>query len=157
MRYMDYSHPMDNKTLFFKTSKAGFAVCAVLLGALTGCVGQVDWPSAGVDVPPPATVVVQNDYVYYPNYGIYYNQSRSQYAYQENGTWVSRPAPRGVPVDVLRASPSVEMNFHDSPANHHAAVVQQYPKNWKPSASKQGEKENQNANQYASHGESSGR
>lgn len=155
---MGYSHPMNNKTFFFKTSKAGFVVFAALLGTLTGCVSHVEWPSAEVDVAPPApAVVVQNDYVYYPHYGVYYNRGRSQYAYQENGAWVSRPAPRGVSVDVLRASPSVEMNFHDSPENHHAAVVQQYPKNWKPSASKQGEKENQNANQYASHGENSGR
>ena len=106
--------------------------------------------------PPVAAVVVQNDYVYYPNYGVYYSQSRGQYAYQENGAWVSRPAPSGVSVHMLQASPSVKMNFHDSPANHHAAVVQQYPKNWKPSASKQNAKENQNDNQHGGHGENSG-
>ena len=37
----------------------------------------------------------------------------------------------GVTVNVLRASPSVKMDFHDSPANHHAAVAKQYPKNWR--------------------------
>jgi len=35
--------------------------------------------------------------------------------------WVSRPAPMGVSADVLLASPSVKMDFHDSPANHHEA------------------------------------
>jgi hypothetical protein len=150
---LDYSHRMNNKTPFFKTSTAGFVVCAGLVGALTGCVVHEDWPSARVDGPLPATVVVQNDYVYYPNYGVYYNQSRSQYAYQENGAWVSRPSPRGVSVDMLRASPSVKMNFHDPPENHHATVVQQYPKTWKPSASKQGEKDNQHGN----NGENNGR
>ncbi len=155
---MGYSHPMNDKTLFFKTHQVGFLACAVLLGTLTGCVGYVDGPSGGVYVAPPvATVVVQDDYVYYPNYGVYYSQSRGQYAYQENGAWVSRPAPRGVSVDKLHASPSVKMNFHDSPANHHAAVVKQYPKNWKPSASKQGEKENQNDDQPGNHGENNGR
>ena len=37
-------------------------------------------------------------------------------------------------------SPSVKMDFHDSPANHHAAVVKQYPKNWRRPAAKQGRK-----------------
>ena len=74
--------------------------------------------------------------MYYPNYGVYYSPIHG-YAYMEGGAWVSRPAPRGVSVDVLLASPSVRMNFHDSPANHHAAVARQYPRNWKPSRSNQ--------------------
>jgi hypothetical protein len=43
-----------------------------------------------------------------------------------------QPAPQGVSVDVLLASPSVKMDFHDSPAKHHTEMVQKYPKNWKP-------------------------
>jgi hypothetical protein len=146
---------VDNKTLFFKTNKVGFVLCAALLGTLTGCVGYVDGPSAGVYVAP--AVVVQDDYVYYPNYGVYYSQSRRQYAYQENGAWVNTPEPRGVSVDVLLASPSVKMNFHDSPANHHAAVAQQYPKNWKPSTSKPSQEENQRDARSGDHGENNGR
>ena len=107
----------------------------VLLGT-TGCVGYVDRPQQGsVYVAPSA--VVQDDYVYYPNYEVYYSSSRHQYAYREGNAWVSRPAPRGVSVNVLVASPSVRMNFHDSPANHHAEIVRQYPKNWKPSGANQ--------------------
>jgi len=140
---------MNSKTPFFKTNPAGFVLCAALLGTLTGCVGYVEGPSAGVYVAP--VVVVQDDYVYYPSYGVYYSQSRGEYAYQENGAWVNAPAPRGVSVDVLLASPSVKMNFHDSPANHHAAVVQQYPKNWKPSGSNQSQKENQNNARSGNH------
>ena len=74
--------------------------------------------------------------VYYTSYGIYYSSNRRQYASLEGGAWVSQPAPRGVSADVLRASPSVKMDFHDAPANHHAAIAQQYPKNWKPAASR---------------------
>jgi hypothetical protein len=149
---------MNNKTLFFKTNKVGFVACAALLGMLTGCVGYVDGPSGGVYVAPPvATVVVQDDYVYYPNYGVYYSQSRGQYAYQENGAWVSRPAPSGVTVDMLQASPSVKMSFHDSPANHHAEVVRQYPKNWTPPPSKQGNKDNQKDDNEDNHGGNNGR
>src|SRR5271155_2994415 len=126
---------MNLENFFFKAGKVRFVLCAAFLGMLTGCVGYVDRPrQGGVYVEPPAqtTFVVQDDYVYYPNYEVYYSSSRHQYAYPEGGAWVSRPAPRGVSVDVLLASPSVKMNFHDSPANHHAEIVRQYPKNWKP-------------------------
>jgi len=133
---------MDNKKHFFKANKAGFVLGAALLVTLTGCVGYVDGPRAGVQVEPYA-FVAQDDYVYYPNYECYYSVSRHQYAYREGNAWVARPAPRGVSVNVLLASPSVKMDFHDSPANHHAAVVQKYPKNWKPSGSNQSQKENQ--------------
>jgi hypothetical protein len=128
---------MNGKKLFIQTNKVGFVLCAALLGTLTGCVGYVDGPRTGVYVAPPV-VVVQDDYIYYPGYQVYYSSSRHEYAYREGRTWVSRPAPRGVSVDVLLASPSVRMDFHDSPANHHAAVVKQYPKNWAPPGSNQG-------------------
>jgi hypothetical protein len=128
---------MNDKKLFIQTNKVGFVLCAALLGTLTGCVGYVDGPRTGVYVAPPV-VVVQDDYIYYPGYQVYYSSSRHEYAYREGRTWVSRPAPRGVSVDVLLASPSVRMDFHDSPANHHAAVVKQYPKNWAPPGSNQG-------------------
>ncbi len=74
-----------------------------------------------------------------PNYECYYSVSRHQYAYREGNAWVSRSAPRGISENVLRASPSVKMNFHDSPAQHHTEVVKQYPKNWKPSGENQGQ------------------
>ena len=115
----------------FKNHKVGIVLTTMLMLTLTGCVGYVEGPRAEVAVEAPV-VVAQDDYVYYPNYGIYYSGSRHQYAYLERGAWVSQPAPRDVSVDALRASPSVRMNFHDSPANHHAAVARQYPKNWKP-------------------------
>jgi hypothetical protein len=146
---------MNNKKLFFKPGRVGFALGAVLLASLTGCVGYVNGPRAGVYVAPP--VVAQDDYVYYPDYEIYYSSSRHQYFWPEGGAWVSRPAPRGVSVDVLLASPSVKMNFHDSLANHHAQVVKQYPKNWKPSGSNQSQKENRKDDKQNDHGEDNGR
>jgi len=110
------------------------------MGMLTGCVGFEEKPSAEYYMPytPPAVVVGQDDYIYYPNYECYYSVSRHQYAYREDNDWVFRPAPRDVSVNVLRASPSVKMDFHDSPAPHHAAVAKQYPKNWTPSLAKSG-------------------
>jgi hypothetical protein len=145
---------MNNKKLFFKTDKVGFVLCAALLGTLTGCVGYVDGPRAGYYAEP-SVAVVQDDYVYYPGYQVYYSSSRHQYAYQEGRAWVSRPAPRGVSVNVLLASPSVRMDFHDSPAQHHAAIVRQYPKNWAPPGSNQGQ--NRKDDKRNGRGENNGR
>jgi len=145
---------MNNKKLFFKTDKVGFMLGAVLLGTLTGCVGYVDGPRAGYYAEP-SIAVVQDDYVYYPGYEVYYSSSRHQYAYREGRAWVSRPAPRGVSVNVLLASPSVRMDFHDSPAQHHAAIVRQYPKNWAPPGSNQGQ--NRKDDKRNGRGENNGR
>jgi hypothetical protein len=121
-----------------KCSKIGLGLGAALLGALTGCIGYVDGPrqSGGYAPPPPgyvaSGVVVQDDYVYYPSYEVYYSSNRRQYIYRDGRSWVSRPAPPRVSVDVLYSSPSVRLDFHDSPAIHHATVVRQYPKHWAP-------------------------
>ncbi|HAO80739.1 MAG TPA: hypothetical protein DCQ92_17560 [Verrucomicrobia subdivision 3 bacterium] len=145
---------MNVKKLFFKTDQVGFVLCAALLGTLTGCVGYVDGPRAGYYAEP-SIAVVQDDYVYYPGYEVYYSSSRHQYAYREGRAWVSRPAPRGVSVNVLLASPSVRMDFHDSPAQHHAAIVRQYPKNWAPPGSNQGQ--NRKDDKRNGRGENNGR
>ena len=119
-----------------KCPQIEFLLGAALLGALTGCVGHVDRPdNARVYVPPPPPYlegpqVVPDDYVYYPGYQVYYSSNRRQYVYLEGRSWVSRPAPPRVSVDVLVASPSVRLGFHDAPSLHHATVVRQYPKQW---------------------------
>jgi hypothetical protein len=152
---------MNNNKLFFKADKAGFVLGAALLAMLTGCIAYVDQPRAGsVYMAPPAvetTVVLQDDYVYYPGYAVYYNSYRHQYAYQEGGAWVSRPAPRGVSVNVLLASPSVRMDFHDSPSIHHATIVRQYPKDWAPPGSNQGQQGNRNNDKRDERGGNNGR
>ncbi len=123
-------------------SKIRIVLVAVALGAFTGCVGFVDEPRhGGVYVEPRGVVVgagvaVRDDYVYYPGYEVYYSSSRRQYVYLDGRSWVSRPAPPHVSVDVLFASPSVRLDFHDSPSFHHSAVVRQYPRHWAPSGSR---------------------
>ena len=124
-----------------RCSRIGFVLGAAFLGTLTGCVGHGHDPHhARVYAQPPpvhteSRVVVLDNYVYYPGYQVYYSSSRRQYIYQEGRSWVSRPAPPRVSVDVLFASPSVSLDFHDSPAIHHAAVARQYPKHWAPPGS----------------------
>ena len=111
---------------------------AAILALAAGCEVREAAPPAAVVAVQSPNVIVQDDYVYYPSYGVYYSSGRHQYAYQENGGWVSRPEPRGVSVNVLQASPSVRMDFHDPPAQHHAAISRQYPKNWKAPVSDKG-------------------
>jgi hypothetical protein len=148
---------MNNTKLLAISGKAGIVLNAVLLLTLSGCGGSADSsgpvvqapppplmrsqspadaqapPSSVIQVAPPAELA-QDNYVYYPDYGIYYGSGRRQYASLQGTAWVSEPAPRGVAVGVLQASTSVKMDFHDAPANHHAAIAKQYPKNWKPAS-----------------------
>jgi hypothetical protein len=150
--FWSYSRSMkiNNKKYFLKT-RNGFVLNTVVVAALAGGLSYADGqgirisvPSPVVVVSPPAVVVAapvvvaQDNYVYYPSYGVYYNTERHQYAYQDGGAWVSRPAPIGVSADVLLASPSVKMDFHDSPANHHADMARKYPKNYQAGHSEQG-------------------
>src|ERR1041385_87701 len=134
----DQQPNQENSMNRTKQSKIGFVFGAALLGVLTGCVAYVDGTRhSRAYAPPPAVyveagVVIQDDYVYYPGYQVYYSSNRRQYIYQDGRAWVTRPAPPRVSVDVLLASPSVRVEFHDAPAIHHATVVQTYPKNWAP-------------------------
>lgn len=125
-----------------KASTIGFMFGAAALSLLAGCVGYVDGPRGEVYAPAPSVyvetgVAVQDDYVYYPAYQVYYSSARHQYVYQDGRSWVSRPAPPRVATKVLFASPSVNVGFHDSPANHHTEITKQYPKQWAPPEHKQ--------------------
>ena len=138
---------MKTKTFLFKRAGGCQVATVALLTLLTGCAGYGEGPRARVVVDQPVvgvTYAVPDEYVYYPGYDVYYNRSRHEYAYQDGGRWVNRPQPHGISVNVLLASPSVRMNFHDSPANHHAAVRRSYPRNWNPA----GDRRDQNHGQH---------
>ena len=114
-----------------------------LLGFLTGCVGYAEQPRAGIVYQEPAPrlapgFVEQEEYVYYPGYETYYGSRSHQYYYRQGNAWVTRPAPAGISVNLLLASPSVKMDFHDGPAAHHTQMMQKYPKTWKKSPGNQG-------------------
>jgi hypothetical protein len=152
---------MNNKMLCFKADKAGCVLGAVLLLTLTGCVGYVEGPRAGVYVEPAVQVdagfIVQDDYVYYPGYQMYYGSRSHRWYDREGSSWVAHSAPREVSVDVLRSAPSVRMDFHDSPAHHHSEVEQKYPKNWAPSGSHQDQKDNRKEDRHDNGGDNHGR
>jgi hypothetical protein len=137
---------MNDRQCFFRADKLSLVLCVAFLGTLTGCIGYVDRAERGgrYEVQPvvQTTFVIEDDYVYYPSYQIYYSSRRHQYAYRDGRNWISRPAPRGVTINQLQASPSVRMEFHDSPVRHHETVTKQYPKNWSPPRANQERKEN---------------
>lgn len=107
-------------------SGAALIAALMLLAGPNRAAGQ-DRPLIQVQI----GAAVQDDYVYYPQYETYYSSSRHQYGYREGNAWVWRPAPPHVGVNVLLGSPSVHMDFHDSPEKHHEATARSYPRNWK--------------------------
>jgi hypothetical protein len=55
-RFREYSHPLINAKYFSKTSQAAFALSAVLLTALSECVGSAEAQNVGITVTPPVVV-----------------------------------------------------------------------------------------------------
>ncbi len=99
------------KTIQLKAS--GVAIAAVVFMALTKGVETASGQVSVTVSAPPATVVVQDDYVYYPRYGVYYNRTHRVFCYpQGNTSRVTAPVPEGVTAEVVLASPSVHMDFH---------------------------------------------
>jgi hypothetical protein len=135
----EYRPPMT-KINFQTTSMSGLVLGTALLAAMIGCtkeapIAEVAAAPAAVVAPSDPTPIMadaQDDYVYYPNYEVYYSSNHHQYRYRDGNAWVTRSAPPHVAVNVLFASPSVRMDFHDTPDRHHDTVVRSYPKNWSP-------------------------
>ena len=137
-----------NKT---KNSNIGFIFGTAFLSLLAGCVGYVGERGGGytpeTSVYVERGVAVQDDYVYYPAYQVYYSGYRRQYVYQDGRSWVSRSEPPHISADVLFGSQAVKVDFHDAPANHHAQIAKQYPKHWAPpQANRDNHEDNRNGN-----------
>ena len=128
-----YRYPMKAKT-FLSAQRVGLILGAALLPLLMGCVAETHQRRERVYVPSVAVqtvVVLEDDYVYYPGYEVYYSNTRRQYVYRDGRSWVTRPAPPRVAIEVLLASPSVRVDFRDAPERHHADMVRRYPRNWR--------------------------
>lgn len=135
---------MTNKS-FPTPGPASLIVGTAFIAALAGCATERPVQrTSGLARPvaqPPAVIVYQDDYDYYPGYEVYYSRTRREYVYREGRQWVRRPMPPGVPVEVLSASLSVRVDFRDSPEHHHARIVQSYPRNWTPANQRWGYRE----------------
>ena len=114
----------------------GLLAGTALLLLLSGCYTEVSDRRTVYQSRATTTVMFEDDYDYYPGYEVYYSRSRHEYVYLDGNTWVRRPQPRGVTLEVLLAAPAVRVDFRDSPEQHHAAVVRSYPRDWKRADSK---------------------
>jgi hypothetical protein len=115
----------------FRSKAVGMAWCMVFLIMLASCIVE-PLPRRVYVEPAPEAVVVPDDYIYYPDYEIYYNPYTQLYWYMAGGVWVSGPIVPGIAMRVMLRSPSVRLNFSDSVANHHAMVARQFPRGWRP-------------------------
>lgn len=117
--------------LFTRTILVAGPACLLLL---SGC--ETDSPrshrgyASHTSVQIQGSVVIMDDYDYYPAYETYYSRNRHEYVYRDGGTWVRRSQPQGISIDLFLAAPSVRLDFRDSPEQHHATVVRSYPRNW---------------------------
>ena len=121
---------MKTKPLISQVNRIGFALSAVLLTMLTGCASNGERSQANATFETPPVVKIQDDYTYYPDYQIYYNNTRHEYVYLENGSWLSQPNPPRVSAGVVQASRAEKLAPGDFPAHHRATlVVRQHPGN----------------------------
>lgn len=112
--------------------------------AASGCVGCVN-PSRPSEVymePAVAAPVFreEDDYAYYPRYGMHYGRRSHRYYRQEGRARVATRAPGGVAVNALVSSPSLNVEFHDSACAHHQQVIKTHPRNWRPAGGNPGRK-----------------
>lgn len=111
---------------FLKGTHQILLVAAMLTAISSGCVGVVSSDAS------PDPMWVDDDYVYYPGYELYYGERSHRYYHRDGDHWRAGRAPYGVRENILHNSPSVHMDFHDSPAAHHNQVIHDYPKTWRP-------------------------
>lgn len=127
---------MPNPT-FRAADKIGLIVVSTFLITLTGCMNERSTRYSGYHGNRSSghmqvAVNFQDDYDYYPGYETYYSRNRREYVYRHNNRWVRQSEPSGVSLTVLLSSPSVRLDFHDSPERHHEQVTRSYPRNWTP-------------------------
>lgn len=77
------------------------------------------------------TVVYEDDYDYYPGYEVYYARTRREYVYRDGDRWVRSTTYPRANSQILLSSPSVRVEFRDSPERHHDSVTRRYPRDWR--------------------------
>jgi hypothetical protein len=116
---------------------AGLACLIMLAGCIANTPSHRGGHRSGGSVQVQTTMVFEDDYDYYPGYEVYYSRNRQEYVYRDRNGWVRRPEPSGISLNVLLASPSVRVDFRDSPERHHDRVIRSYPRHWRRSSSPQ--------------------
>lgn len=89
-------------------------------------------PSSGYVAASSGPTYYDDDYIYYPEYEVYYGRTHHTYVYRDGPRWVRRPEPPRQWAPHFPSAPSVHVDFRDSPERHHNDVVRNYPRTWKP-------------------------
>jgi hypothetical protein len=109
-----------------------FLAFALLALALTGCVGgprvatlavqpSVEQLQAGRGVWP--------EFVYYPDYEVYYSQNYQLYVFRYNYAWVTQTEPPDLPPGALEHARAVPMAYHFyDPIAHHREISGLFPR-----------------------------
>ena len=105
---------------------AGLLLIATFAGCASDSAYYQDRPIGYDD----RSVAYEDDYDYYPSQEIYYARNRREYIYRDGDRWVRTTSPR-VSSRVLLSSPSVRVEFRDSPERHHNDVIRRYPRDWR--------------------------
>lgn len=66
-----------------------------------------------------------SDYIFYPDYDVYYNRSSGEFVSFENGRWVARKSPRNTTTQRVFESRSINIDGFDSPAHHRSEMARQ--------------------------------
>lgn len=105
-------------------------ICLLLFAGCAGTPSGRGGYRASREVEVQPAMVFEDDYDYYPAYEVYYSRNRGEYVYFDRNRWIRSSEPRIVSRHVLVATPSVRMDFRDSPERHHNSVVRSYPRDW---------------------------
>jgi hypothetical protein len=118
------------KTHFALAGATGLLLIATLAGCSSSDTGYYRDRPIGYDS---RTTVVyeEDDYDYYPGYEVYYARNRREYVYRDGNRWVRSATYPRANSQILFSSPSVRVEFRDSPERHHDTVVRRYPRDWR--------------------------
>lgn len=120
---------MKRNTIFNRfTLTCGLGVIA--LTGLSGCVTNGN-PLTGLSGLPEIfdnqvyrdRAVVENEYLYYPEYDLYYDRDQREFLSVENDRWVTRNRPRNVSPDRVFTSRAVNLDGY-TPQQHRDAYQQ---------------------------------
>lgn len=114
------------KTPLLLAGAAGLLLIATFAGCASDSAYYRDRPIGYDD----RSVVYEDDYDYYPGHEIYYARNRREFIYRDGDRWVRTTSPH-VSSRVLLSSPSVRVEFRDSPERHHHEVIRRYPRDWR--------------------------
>lgn len=99
--------------------------------ALAGCAGS---PSAMSLAVQPSVAQMQAfrgvwpEFVYYPDYEVYYSRNYELYVFRLNSGWMTQSWPPDLPAGTLERARAVPMEYHFSdPFSHHQDIARQYP------------------------------